>query len=333
VECIQIPYYRNGEAVNVKYRALETKSFMQEAGAEKIFYGLDDLDGFDWAGIVEGELDKLACEVAGVGNVLSVPDGAPPINSKSSDTKFEYIPNCEQELVGMKKIILAVDNDGPGKTLEAELARRLGPERCYRVQWPEGCKDANDVLLQFGKEMLKFCLKDVTPWPIAGIVEPKDLIDEVLQLYEEGWTGGLSTGWNSVDEYYTVKPSQLTIVTGIPGHGKSEWLDAMTVNLADQQGWVIGMCSPENWPLQDHMAKLLEKYNGKPFGQGPTQRMDRADLVEGIQWVQDHFRFFSPPEDDMTIEKILETTVLYNRTPRIKQAAARPGNPTGMVRF
>jgi len=306
VDCIQFPYYRNGGVVNVKYRALESKAFTQEAGAEKIFYGLEDLDGFDWAVIVEGELDKLACEVAGVVNVLSVPDGAPPANSKPTDTKFEYIPNCEQELSGLTKIILAVDNDGPGETLEAELARRLGPERCYRVQWPEGCKDANDYLVTFGATNLKDIFNNATPLPIAGIVEPKDLIDEVFQLHEEGWKGGLSTGWNSVDKHYTVKHGELTTVTGIPGHGKSEFLDAMTVNLADQQGWVIGVCSPENWPLQDHMAKLLEKYNGKPFGQGPTERMAQQDLVDGIQWLQDHFVFFSPPETDMTIEKILE---------------------------
>ncbi|MDT3778454.1 toprim domain-containing protein [Nitrospira sp. MA-1] len=316
VESIQFPYFRNGEIINVKYRALDTKNFLQEAGAEKILYGLDDIQGVDWAVIVEGELDKLACEVAGVPNVLSVPDGAPPEHSKPSDTKFEYLVNCEAELSRLPKIINAVDADGPGKTLEMELVRRLGPERCYRVQWPDGCKDANDTLLKRGAEHVRRCIDQATPWPIDGIVEPKDLIDEIFQLHEEGWKGGLTTGWNSVDQYYTVKPGQLTIVTGIPGHGKSEFLDAMAVNMADQHGWVIGVCSPENWPLQDHSAKLLEKYNGKPFGQGPTPRMDHQDLVDGIQWLQEHFIFFSPPEDAMTIEKILELA---------RQAVARYG--------
>ncbi|MCB0384953.1 MAG: toprim domain-containing protein, partial [Bdellovibrionales bacterium] len=119
VECIQFPYFRKGEIINVKYRALGTKDFVQESGAEKILYGLDDLAEFDWAVIVEGELDKLACEVAGIPNVLSVPDGAPPEHSKPSDTKFEYLANCEAELSRLQKIIVAVDEDGPGKALEA----------------------------------------------------------------------------------------------------------------------------------------------------------------------------------------------------------------------
>lgn len=306
VESILFPYFRKGEIINVKYRALETKNFLQETGAEKILYGLNDLEGVDWAVIVEGECDKLACEVAGLPNVLSVPDGAPPAHSNPSDTKFEYLVNCEAELKRLQKIIIAVDADGPGKTLEVELSRRLGPERCYRVEWPDGCKDANETLLQVGTEQVRRCIDQATPWPIDGIVEPKDLIDEIFQLHEEGWKGGLTTGWNSVDQYYTVKPGQLTIVTGIPGHGKSEFLDAMAVNLAMQHGWVIGMCSPENWPLQGHIAKLLEKYTGFPFAEGPSQRLSHQDLASGLQWIQDHFVFVSPPEDHLTMDKILE---------------------------
>ena len=306
MECIQFSYSRNGEVINIKYRTFETKAFLQEAGAEKILYGLDDLAGSDWAVIVEGELDKLACEAAGVVNVLSVPDGAPPANSKPSEIKFEYLKNCEEELSGLKKIVIAVDGDGPGKTLETELARRLGPERCYRVQLPVGCKDANETLVKFGPDSLKAHLDQATPWPLDGIVEVNSVVDDVIKLYEDGWPGGLSTGWVSVDQYYSVRPGEMTIVTGVPSHGKSEFLDALVVNLAQLHGWVLGICSPENWPLEGHIAKVLEKYLGRPFGQGHTQRISSQELADGLQWVHDHFVFFSPPEDHLTIDKILE---------------------------
>lgn len=64
--------------------------------AEKVFYGYDDVKDWDQVIIVEGEMDKLALEVAGYRNVVSVPDGAPSdvkpgeLPSKSEDKKFSY---------------------------------------------------------------------------------------------------------------------------------------------------------------------------------------------------------------------------------------------------
>src|SRR5690606_9309608 len=74
VHCIAFPYFRAGEMVNAKYRDLD-KNFCLAAGAEPIFFGEDDMA--EVTVIVEGECDKLACEVAGYVNVVSVPHGAP----------------------------------------------------------------------------------------------------------------------------------------------------------------------------------------------------------------------------------------------------------------
>jgi hypothetical protein len=57
-------------------------------------------------------------------------------------------------------------------------------------------------------------------------------------------------------------PGELTIVTGLSNSGKSEWLDALTVNLARQYGWRIAVCSLENTPVE-HGRKLMEKYCGE----------------------------------------------------------------------
>lgn len=307
IAAIQFPYFRGGECVNIKWRALDRKAFCQEKGAEKIFYGLDSLAGHEWAVIVEGELDQLSCAQAGVPNCLSVPDGAPPAGSHPSDTKFEYLPNCEQELAHLTKIVLAVDTDGPGQVLEAELARRLGPERCYRVQWPVGCKDANDLLMRDGPQALAGCLRAATPWPIAGVVEVRDLIDDVEALYEKGEDRGISPGWAAVNQYYSVRPGELTIVTGIPGHGKSEWLDALLINLTEAAAWRFAVCSPENFPLAGHVAKLLEKYTRKSFGGADhASRMTRGEMSDGFQWLQDHLVFLNPASDSLRVDAVLD---------------------------
>jgi len=311
-DCLAFPYLRKGEVVNVKYRTLEGKHFRQVKDAEKILYGLDDVPG-DLAIICEGEIDKLSFAAAGMPFCLSVPDGAPPAGSTPSDAKFDYLITCAAQLDGLKKIVLAVDNDPPGKTLEAELSRRLGPERCWRVTWPDGCKDANAVLLQHGIQALKACYDRAKPVPIAGVVTVGDCAADVAALYTEGLAGGVSTGWLSVDTYYTVKPGELTVVTGIPSHGKSQFLDALMVNLAQEQGWTIGICSPENLPVARHIAKLVEQFTGFPFRDGPTQRLPREGLNPALDWLHRHVTFLAPDEA-MTIPTLLSTAKqLVNR--------------------
>ncbi|MDI3467931.1 MAG: hypothetical protein OJF50_006752 [Nitrospira sp.] len=304
VPCIVFPYTRQSEVVNLKYRSLEGKHFRQVKDAEKVLYGLDDLTE-DWAVIVEGECDKLALEVAGICNAVSVPDGAPPANSKPSDAKFEYLINCAADLDKLKKIVLAVDDDAPGRTLEAELARRLGPERCFRVRWPEGCKDANEVLIQSGAEELRRCIAEAKPYPLEGVLQVADLAGDVMSLYQEGLPGGVSTGWPSVDQHYTVRPGEMTIVTGIPSHGKSQFLDALMVNLARDHEWAIAVCSPENLPVSRHIAKLVEQYTGWPFRKGPTRRMTPHELVMALDWLHQHFVFIAPDEA-LTIPALLQ---------------------------
>lgn len=314
VACIAFPYFRDGELVNIKYRALTEKAFVQVKDAEKILYGLDDIAGAEDGIIVEGEPDKLAFEVAGFKNVVSVPDGAPKqLVEKPSedDAKFEYLKNCAEELLAIKgKFILAVDNDGPGKVLEEELARRLGKERCWRVRWPDGndlaCKDANETLWAHGPEALRECIEGAEAYPISGLHRGIEYAAEYWAIYGNERRRGLSTGWPTLDELMTIAPGQLSVVTGIPNHGKSEFLDALLVGLTRRNGWHVALCSFENQP-PEHMTKLAEKYIGAPFRDGPTRRMTPADAKAALDWIDEHFCFIRADDDaPPTVEWILE---------------------------
>ena len=307
VNAIAFPFYKDGELVNIKYRDGE-KNFKQEKEAEKVFYGYDDLMGATKVYIVEGEMDKLTFEECDILECLSVPDGAPSPNTKSYSNKFSYIENCEELLGSIDKFILAVDNDPAGHTLQAELVRRLGPEKCWTVTWPEGIKDANECLLKEGKEKLYEVLGSAHPVPVEGIFEVKDLNQEIDDLYDNGLQGGVSPrDGGTVDEYYTVKTGEWTMVGGVASHGKSStWLDALMVNLAEQQGWNFAVFSPENQPLQRHMASIIQKYCRMPFGDGASERLSKDALEGGKTWVQEHFVFILPPENELTINAILE---------------------------
>ncbi len=49
--------------------------------------------------------------------------------------------------------------------------------RCAFVTWPAGCKDANDVLVQYGAETLRECLAQATPWPLEDVVQVRDVAE------------------------------------------------------------------------------------------------------------------------------------------------------------
>jgi twinkle protein len=306
VEAVIFPYLRAGELVNRKYRALAQKAFCIDPGCELVLYGLGDIEParLIW---VEGELDKLALEVAGYRSAVSVPNGAPAVGTKNYDALLRYLDADHDRLEAVQRHVLALDMDGPGHALEAELARRLGPERCARVRWPDGCKDANELLVKHGVEELQWYLEHATPYPIEGAVGIEDCREEVLRLYEQGFERGHSTGWSTLDRLYTVRPGELTVVTGIPSSGKSNWLDCLLVNLARLHGWSFGIFSPENLPLEQHMAAMAEKYLGLPFHDGRTPRMSRTELDAALAWAAEHFTWIMPSsEDDWTIERILE---------------------------
>ncbi|KAK3433711.1 primase homolog protein isoform X2 [Eucalyptus grandis] len=162
---ISFPYKREGQLVGCKYRTLE-KKFWQEKGTEKTLYGLDDISEADEIVIVEGEIDKLSLEEAGFINCASVPSGAPGKVSKKGlpspdkDTAYQYLWNCKDYLDKASRIILATDGDAPGQALAEELAKRLGKQRCWKVNWPKKddfsrFNDANEVLKHLGPTSLR----------------------------------------------------------------------------------------------------------------------------------------------------------------------------------
>jgi twinkle protein len=202
-----------------------------------------------------------------------------------------------------------MDGDEPGRVAEKELARRIGPEKCWRIQYPDGCKDANDVLKKIHEfEVIKL-LDNAKPFPVEGIVKPEDLERELIHLYEHGAESGYKTGWAMMDRRYTVKMCEMSIVTGIPGSGKSNWLDALIVNLIKQYGMKFAIFSPENWPLERHLQNLIEKLARKPFHRDAidgTKRITKSEITESMNRLNSHVQFIMPKEDIISVDVILE---------------------------
>jgi twinkle protein len=295
--------------INIKYRGPD-KTFWQVKGAEKILYGLDDVTGEEEVILVEGEMDKLALEEAGFKNVVSVPDGAPgkvkdgPTPAPEEDKKYEYLWNCRAQLDTISRFVIATDSDGPGQALSEELARRLGKERCWRVTWPEGCKDANEALQKEGADVVRECLTTAEGFPLRGLFRFSEFAPEIESYFNMTTANelrGVSTGWRNIDNNYRIVPGELTVVTGVPNSGKSEWVDALMCNLAVQHGWSFALCSLEN-KVHEHARKLVEKYVGEPWFEGKyskAPRMNPDTMRSGMKWLNEHFVLIRHEDDEL----------------------------------
>lgn len=299
---VHFPYYVDGEHINTKHRCVK-KHFRMEKGARRVLYNLDAIERADTVVWVEGEMDVLALRVAGIENVVSVPDGAPKPDSRDYVRKFEFLEHAEPYLDG-KRHIIAVDSDEAGKTLMEELARRLGPEHCSRVIWDAGIKDANEALVKYGPDFLRECIEYAQPYPVEGIFTGHDLLHDLLDLYDNGEETGADFGIPALDEHLSIHLGHMSIWTGIPSHGKSTVLDQTLVWLAERHGWGFAIFSPEQQPLRLHQRDLIRQYTGKSFVRDHLGGLSREEVIAANQWVSDHFSFILP--EDTGIDTILD---------------------------
>lgn len=322
-EAVAYPYFVNGKVHGHKFRSTEEKDHVCDLPLGSLF-GIQnvDLTESDDLIICEGEIDALTFYEAGIPNATSVPNGSGSFSNYNDDgtmrQQLGFLWDAKDKIDAAKRVIIASDNDGPGEKLAEELARRIGRHRCWVIKYPTDCKDANDVLLKHGPSALAECLSAAEPWPVEGLYEASKYFSEVDELYDNGFGERISTGLSAVDEIFSVGPGLLTVVTGVPGNGKSTFIDQILVNLARSRGYVSALCSFENPPAV-HIGKLMQMLYQKHFFETdkPGARMSKAEVEAIKPFIHRHFRFIH--QDDgkkSTVESIIE---------RIKTAVFRWG--------
>ena len=290
---IKFNYMIGDELINIKYRD-GRKHFKLYKGAEKVFYNINSIVGYDTCVIVEGEMDALAFHEAGIKNVVSVPNGA-TLNHNNLD----YLDNCIDYFTDKEKIILAVDQDEAGVALQNELIRRLGAEVCYLVNFID-CKDANDYLIKYGKEDLANAITECRPVPLENVTTFKDIEHEVTDFVQNGFKKGYQVGLPNFDNIFSTYTGQFITVTGIPSSGKSDFVDQMVVGYNNNYQWKTAFASPENAPTYLHAHKLMRKV---------WQDMPRKSDIGTSKWKQiaEHVNdnFFFIDMERYTLETVL----------------------------
>lgn len=311
---INFNYFRSGELINIKYRDGQ-KNFKMFKDAELIFYNLDSLVGEKECLIVEGEIDCLSWMEAGYKPVISVPNGA-----SKGNARLDYLDGCIQYFEDKERIYIGTDNDEAGRSLMNELVRRLGAERCRRIDFEEE-KDSNDYLQAKGAQNLLKRLEYSREFPLDGIVSIDDVWDDVLDYYENGLPKGSETGDLRFDEHLRFILGELTMVTGIPGHGKSIFLDQIAIKLVKNENWKFGVFSPESNPVPLYYTRLIKRLLGKKFSK---KYIVPKELELSKIWLKSNFNIIKPESFD--IDSIIDRAKMLVRTKGINALIIDPWN-------
>lgn len=287
--CINFNYYRDNEIVNVKFRDSE-KNFKMVSGAELIFYGLNNIKDIERCYIVEGEIDSLSLHECGISNVCSVPNGA-----SKGNQRLEYLDNCFEYFKDKKEIVLCTDNDEAGLQLRNELARRLGNYRCKYVDFGE-YKDANEVLVNSGKEDLRNIVQNGKHFPLEGVINIHNIWQNVLN-YNENGIKNYDIGLPGSSEFFKLSMGEWSVVSGIPNSGKSDILDQVLCNLSMMYGFRCAMFSPESFPYEGHIKRIANKLKQK--------NCNNDDLNDVKDFIEEHFYWIKIDLENLTLKSIL----------------------------
>lgn len=210
----------SGKSVGVKFKG--EKGWHSEPGSNHALWPLkyvqDEFPNEDTIYITEGHWDALAGLQAGFPTV-SIPNGA---------VSKEWVHCCYDFINSYSTIILCFDADEAGTT-GLKMATGTLSKGVRIVDYPEGCKDLNDVLVKHGVETVRACMLD------SHNFEPESVVNAV-RLYEEARETELFEFEHEsifgFDFPFKYRPNEYTVYTAYTGHGKSNIIRQTLLNFS-----------------------------------------------------------------------------------------------------
>ncbi len=289
--CFVFNYFEGDQVVNKKYRD-SSKNFTQSKDGKPIFYNVNSIIGKDTAYIVEGEFDVLALHEIGVKNAISVPNGA--------NDNDNYWKTSEKYLSEIKKFYICTDNDEKGEALADRIAHRLGKYRCERVYFKH--KDANGDLLNEGRIGLEKSLSSSVKYPASGTFTAEDIKEDIHNLHSLGKPKTIYPKcytFGDLKDAFSTMRGHMTVVTGIPSHGKSNFVEWYVLNLVKDYNMKVSFYSPEHHPMSLHQSTFIEKFFAKNFfyNNPDRPRVSTGEIDDYINWSKERI-YITYPEGE-----------------------------------
>lgn len=224
------PFFdENGKMQFVKYRNMnfdKTKDKNKEwceANCKPILFGMKQCTDFSRLILCEGQIDSLSVSACGIDNAVSVPTGA---------NGFTWIPYCWDWVNKFEEIVIFGDYENGHITLLDEIKKRFKTKiKHVREEDYKDCKDANEILLKYGKEQVGKCVENAILVPIKRVINLADVVP--VNPYS---IPKISTGIKDIDKllHGGLPLGGVALITGKTGKGKSTFASQILINAVEK---------------------------------------------------------------------------------------------------
>jgi twinkle protein len=321
-------YIVDGQVWNTKLRKGKGDMPWLQSGKDLRLWNIDCLreppEPDEILVITEGEPDGVAVIQSGFVRVVSVPNGAPSAANEEGDKRYAYLfgkggrllPEI-QRFVDHGQIVLAVDGDEKGEWLRDQLALRIGAHRCSWVDWPAGCKDANDVLINGGTEAdLQRIIMAAKPMWVDELAGIDDIPERNAAIYETG-----------IEKFgLKIELPSFMVMLGPYGCGKSTFLRQFLWSLWQKNGWKFMLTcleEPVRNRVRDHFLALSS--GRRYFATNDDSKYDKMERAE--QQLRDAAMFLMRSKRGLlTPDRFLGLAEMAARRDGVKVIALDPVN-------
>jgi len=193
----------------------ELDKCIREPNGKTILFNGDILKEYDEIFLAEGEIDAITLVQNGYENTVGLTGGAKTFPSDWYDLLFKK-----------SKFYLSLDQDAAGQMAARDVwAARLGTDRCFNIQYPDG-HDANSFFLEFDKETFDKLLAHAHKFKVDGIFSLKEVLyDMYKRSLNEDNLEIIPTPWKTLNKLIGggVSKQKLIIIGGIPAVGKTSF--------------------------------------------------------------------------------------------------------------
>lgn len=227
---IVFPFYNENDVLTtVKYRKARFNKATDSGGKEwfcantmPILFGMAQCTDFERLIITEGQIDSLSVAECGFNNAVSVPNGA---------RGFTWVSNCWDWIVKFKEIVVFGDFEHGKMTLIDELQNRL-PQKVKAVRFEDylGEKDANDILLKYGKQAIVNCINNAEIQRLENVKDLSEVRNVDLEMLPK-----IKTNIREIDRVIGgLVYGQVVLLSGKRGNGKSTFMSQLVCEALEQ---------------------------------------------------------------------------------------------------